>query len=183
MAEVVNDVSFDEPQAQIDEQQATTDENNAENDDNLVDSSANALPPNVVEGKDRWWIRYLIAFAVLSVFAVLVAWARGAFATTDRKVLLSALCDAFSVPGVLGISFGMLIVVSNGGAFDIFAYAIRSIFLLFKKDPLDRKYGGYHEYRQAQQEKKRTFWYLIIVGAVFLAVGIALLVWHVVAYR
>ena len=151
---------------------ATTEEKESEN------SSADKLPPNVVEVRGRWWLKYLITTAVLAVFTVLVAWARGAFVETDQKELLGQLSDAFFVPGILAVCFGLLIVASNGGAFDILSYGVKSLFRLFKKDPLDRKYGGFYEYRKARQEKKRSFWYLVIVGGVFTLISGALLGWY-----
>ncbi len=56
------------------------------------------------------------------------------------------------------------------------SYAFKSLFRLFKKDVVDRKYGGYYEYTQARREKKRSFWYLVIVGAAYLLVGIVFLI-------
>ena len=135
-------------------------------------TGADKLSPNVEKLKDRWWIRYLITIFVLAVFTVLVAWARGVFSAADEKELFRYLSDAFAVPGILAVCFGLLIIVSNGGAFDIFAYSLRVFFRLFTRDPIERKYGGYYEYRKAKQENKRTFWYLVIVGAVYLLIGV-----------
>ena len=141
-------------------------------------------PPNVEEvSKNRWWLKYVITAGVHVVVGVLVALARGAFTAKNQMDLLSALSDAFFVPGILGIAFGLIIVASNGGAFDMLAYGIKMFFRLFTRDPLDRKYGGYYEYRQARKEKKRSFWFLMIVGAVFLAIGIVLFAWYYAVYR
>lgn len=134
------------------------------------------LPPNLQEVKGRWWLPYVITFAILAVMVVLVGWARGGFVETTTKMLLSAWCDAFFVPGVLGMGFGLLIVVSNGGAFDILAYATRRLFGFFKKDPIDRKYRTYYDYKQSRKDKKRSFWYLIIVSSAYLLVAVVLLV-------
>ena len=139
-------------------------------------TNSGSLPPNVVEGKNRWWLKYLITATVLSVFTVLVAWSQGAFSITDTQALLGALSTAFFVPGVLALGFGLLVFCSNGGAFDMVSYGFQSLFRLYKKDPRDHKYGGYYEYREARKQKKRTFWYLVIVGAVFVLVGGILLI-------
>lgn len=143
--------------------------------------------PNVVELKKRKWIPYVITTAVVAVLVVLMAWVRGVFSEIDPQKLaalnetetqyrIKLLCDAFSIPGVLAICFGLLVIVSNGGAFDMLAYSMRAFFRLFKKDPLDRKYGSYYDYQQARKEKKRSFWYFIIVGGAYLLVGIVLLI-------
>lgn len=128
------------------------------------------------EEKGRGWIKYLITVGVVSVFVVLVAWARGGFTETNTRTLIGYWCDAFAIPGILSIAFGLLLFASNGGVFDMLSYGIKTLFRLFKKDPLDRKYGGFYEYQQARREKKRSFWYLIIVGSVYLAVALILLV-------
>ena len=127
--------------------------------------------------RKKEWIRYLVTFGVLGVLTVLLAWARGAFgggATVDIVRLWS---DAFTVVGMLAICLGVLVVVSNGGAFDIIVYSVKYLFRMLKKDPIDRKYGGYYEYKQSRAEKKRSFWYMIIIGAVYVLVGVALLLY------
>lgn len=133
-------------------------------------------PHNVDQVREKFWPRYLITASILAVMVLLVAWARGGFTQTSAKNLLGAWSDAFSVPGILMVCFGLLVLGSNGGAFDMLSYAVKGIFRLFKKDPLDRKYGGFYEYQQARREKKRSFWYLIIVGGAYLLVGVVLLI-------
>ena len=88
---------------------------------------------------------------------------------------MSALSTAFFVPGIFAVGFGLLIVCSNGGAFDMLAYAFQTLFRIFKKDPIDRKYGDYYGYRESKKGRKRSFWYLVIVGAAFVAIGGAFL--------
>lgn len=145
------------------------------------------LPPNVEETKSGWWKPYLITAAVVAVLVVAVAWIRGVFGEikpsdlaltneTETQYRIRQICDAFTIPGVLCICFGLLVLASNGGAFDMLTYSVMAVFRLFKKDPIDRKYGGYYEYTKAKREKKRSFWYLIIVGAVYLLVGVILLI-------
>lgn len=150
-------------------------------------NSSQQLPPNVEIIKGRNWLPYVITAAVLAALTLLTAWIRGAFSEIDPQVLsdlqvtelqyrLQQWCDAFSVPGILCLCFGLLLLASNGGAFDMLAYGVRKFFHLFKKDPIDRKYGTYYDYQQAKRAKKRSFWYLIIIGGAYLLVGIALLV-------
>lgn len=143
--------------------------------DESLESTAKKLPPNVEEVKSRRWLPYVIAVAVLAVFTLLIGWARGGFTETDTRLLLGEWSDAFSVPGILGLGFGLLVLGSNGGAFDMLSYGVKKLFHLFKKDPIDRKYGTFYEYQQARREKKRSFLYLVIVGGAYLTVGLILL--------
>ena len=149
-------------------------------------SNSAKLPPNVEEIKERWWLKYLITAGVLAVMVVLTAWMQGAFAKVTEQILeqygvtevqyrFQQWSNAFAVPGILAVCFGLLIVASNGGTFDMLAYGVTSLFRLFKRDPLDRKYGNFYEYRKAKQEKKRDFWYMVIVGGVYTLIGAALL--------
>ena len=144
--------------------------------DEMAQNDQKQLPPNVQEIRGRWWLPYVITFAVLAVFTVLVAWARGCFAEYETKALIGYWCDAFFVPGILCVCFGLLVLGSNGGAFDMLAYGIRRFFGLFKRDVIDRKYGTFYEYQQARRSKKRSFWYMVIVGGVYLLVSAVLLV-------
>ena len=149
---------------------ASVEESESANDD------AQQLPPNVDKLKKRRWLPYVIMAAVLAVATVLVGWARGGFTKTETRELLIAWCDGFFVPGLLGIAFGVLVLASNGGAFDMLAYGLRRFFGLFRKDPIDRKYNTYYDYQQSRKEKKRSFWYMIIVGGAYLLVGVILFV-------
>ena len=142
---------------------------------NDTKNASKKYPPNLEKNKSRWWLSYVITFAVLAVITVLVAWIRDCYTETSTKILIRGLCDAFCVPGILGICFGLLVLASKGGAFDMISYGMRRFFGIFKKNPLDRKYRDYYEYKKAKREKKRSFWYLIIVGGVYLLVGLALL--------
>ena len=144
--------------------------------DDDADNTPAPLPPNMVEVKRRPWLKYVITAGVLAVLTVLTAWARGAFSATEMQDVIGYWCDAFSVPGLITLCIGLLVVASNGGVFDMLVYGVVRLFALFKKDPVDRKYGGYYEYQQSRRAKKRPFWFLVIVGGAYLLVGIILLV-------
>ena len=156
-------------QAEVEEQQ------NQADDATTAETNASNVAPNLPKGRSLWWLKYLITAVVLAVLTVLIAWREGAFVETNQKELLSKLSDAFFAPGILTVFFGLLVVCSNGGAFDMLSYGFQTLFRMFKKDPLDRKYGSYYEYSKAKRKKKRSFWFLLIVGGVFTLVGGALL--------
>lgn len=132
--------------------------------------------PNEEDVKNIWWLKYLITFGVLAVFTVLVGWVQGGFVEKNVNLLLAHWGDAFGIPGALAICFGLLIVATNGGTFDMLAYGMRRFFGLFRKNPIDRKYDNFYEYRKSRREKNRSFWYLIIVGGVYLLIGVTLMV-------
>ena len=120
-------------------------------------------------------VPYLISAGVgIAVFITIIC-VKKIWQESETYAIMQILSDACLVPGVLLGGLGLLIVASNGGAFDMLSYGVRSLFRLLKKDPVDRKYGGFYEYRKARREKKRSFWYLVIVGGAYLLIGMALL--------
>ena len=82
------------------------------------------------------------------------------------------LCDAFFVPGVIMLCFGLLVFATNGGAFDMLAFSVIKLFDLFKRDLTKSKYRTFYDYREVQKEKNRQFVSFIIIGGGFLLVGI-----------
>ena len=132
---------------------------------------------NALHHNGRPWLPYVISFAVLAALTLLVALAEGGYTPTETWLMLGKWGSSVAISGVFGLSIGLLVWASNGGAFDIFAYGGRIfVRMFFKKDVLDRKYPTYYDYRESRKGKKRSYWYLVIVGAVFLVVGIILLV-------
>ena len=145
--------------------------------DEMDKSDGNStLPTNGNKLRKRVWLKYVIAAIVLAALTLVVAWIQDGFKSTNTKVLLGSWGDAFAIPGFVTICVGALIWVSNGGAFDIFAYGARSFVRMFRKDMKDYKYPTYNDYREAQREKKRSFVFLLIVGGAFTLVGIVLLI-------
>ena len=142
-----------------------------------VESKTNQIAPNVSVVKDRRWLPYVITTAVLVVLTLLVAWAEGAYTSTEIWLALWLWGDSFAIPGAVCLAVGILVWASNGGAFDIFAYGGRSFVRMFKKKyTRDKKYPTYYDYREARKNVKRNFLYMVIVGGAFLTVGIVLLV-------
>lgn len=120
-------------------------------------------------------LRYLIPSLICAVTVILILVGRGAFTKSGRP-LITDLCDAFAVPGMIMLCFGLLVFATNGGTFDMLAFGVRKLFDLFKKDLTKVKYRTFYDYREAQKEKKRSFAHFIIVGAGFLLVSIAFLI-------
>ena len=116
-------------------------------------------------------LKYLIPVLICCTVVMVILASRGSFVKTG-KALIRDLCDAFTVPGALMFCFGLLVLATNGGTFDMLAFGVRKLFELFRKDLTKVKYRTFYDYRQAQKEKKRSFWSFIIVGLVFLAVSV-----------
>lgn len=119
-------------------------------------------------------LKYLIPFLLCAIATILILVWRGAFVRSGKGLIID-LCDAFSVPGAVMLGVGLLVFVTNGGAFDMLAFGVIKLFDLFKRDLTKVKYRTFYDYREAQKEKNRTFVNLLIVGGGFLLVGIVFL--------
>lgn len=118
---------------------------------------------------------YIIAFAVGALTVTIVICAMGVWNAKNTAEVLQILCDAFFAAGILVFGAGLLVVCSNGGAFYMLAYGIIRFFDLFKRNAKG-KYKDFYEYTEIKKQNKRGFGFLLIVGAVYLAVSIALLI-------
>ncbi len=92
------------------------------------------------------------------------------------KAVMQVLSDACFVPGVLLAGVGLIIFASNGGAFDMLAYAAIKFIDLFRKDCKNPKYKDFYEYREAKKGRKRGMAFMLIVGAVFIALAVIFLI-------
>lgn len=106
---------------------------------------------------------------MLAVFAI-----KGFF--TDRiETNIGILADGFTVPGILLTLFAGLLFVSGEGAFIGIGFVLRNIVQAFI--PMGRRnhefYGQYRE-RKMSKLKKQGDHCVLVVGLVFLAIGIVL---------
>lgn len=124
----------------------------------------------------RKFLQYAITAIFGIVIAVLVLVSKETFSQTATDVIYKDLCDAFFVPGIMIAGFGLLTFASNGGSFDIIRYGLIKLFDLFKRDLTKVKYRSFYEYRKAQQENKRSFAFLLIVGCVFIVAAVVFLI-------
>lgn len=122
------------------------------------------------------FLRYAITSLTGLLIAFLIAYFKEVFSQTEITEVMRILCDAAFVPGIIIEGVGLLVLVSAGGVFDMLAYGVRSLFVVFLRNPLNRKYKDYYEYRQAQKGKKRSFAYLAIVGGAFILIAAIFLI-------
>lgn len=122
------------------------------------------------------YVKYLITAAIGLAIAFLIICLKGTFTKDNAKDVMHILTDAFFVAGVLISGYGILVIASNGGTFDMFAYGFISIFQFFKKDYKKRKYKDFYEYRKTKQASPRPFFYLVIVGLFYIAISMIFLI-------
>lgn len=135
--------------------------------------------------KDRRWLKYLITAAVLSALTVLVAWLQGAFTEVTSKTLIgySAVekqyrlmqwSNAFFASGTVAVCLGVLVLFKSSSLFAMLVRGLVKFFRLFKQDSVDRKYRNFAKHRKALRDKKVSYWFILIVGVLFVGISAAL---------
>ena len=133
----------------------------------------------MAEEKNRWYVKYIICFLVGAALCVFVLVNRNVVAITDKKELFKTLCDAFTVPGVILILFGVLLLIANAGAFDGVSYGIRraiSALIPVYRGKVE-KYAEYKEKKEQKREKDKDFSckFMFFVGLGFFVVSLVFL--------
>ena len=117
-------------------------------------------------------IKFGIGFGLCAVYIVYHCVSNGIskMAPVD---LYRTLSDAFTVPGLLCIFFGLIFWLANEGAFNgigyVLRYAVQSLIFLGRRGAVE-KYKDYVE----KQEKKKTkgYSFLFVIGAVCIVISL-----------
>lgn len=81
--------------------------------------------------------------------------------------------NAFFGVGVIVACVGLLVVASNGGAFEMLYYGIRRFFSLFQKDHRKFKFHTFYDYQIYRRGKPNSsFLFLLVIGILYAAVGL-----------
>ena len=119
-----------------------------------------------------------ITFLVGAVFVLIIIFTKNIFVETEPMKIYRTLTDAFFVPGILILSFGLLVLASNGGVFDMLRYGTMRFISLFKRDHNDVRFRTYAEYVSAKHETKTPFMYLVYVGLFYIAISLIFLYFY-----
>ena len=120
-------------------------------------------------------IKYGAAVGAGLAYAISGVISQNAF-SEDLKDMLRICSDALFLPGAMMMLIGLLMVVSNEGAFDSLAYTGRSLRRFFIPERPGEKRMSYREYVEQRREKKTTgFGFLFIVGGAYAVAGLILL--------
>lgn len=122
--------------------------------------------------------KYLITSLAGAAIVIIIVFTHGILQADTTSAAMQILVDAFFVPGVLFVGFGLIVVASNGGAFDMLSYGVSLIFVLLKKNIKERKYKDFYEYSQAKKEKRKdkaSIAFILVVGLVLVAISMVFL--------
>ncbi len=124
------------------------------------------------------YLRYIITFAVGLVAAFIICLCKNIFSQTSLNEIFKILVDALFASGTVILGFGLLVVATNGGTFDMLAYGAIMFVSLFNKGT-QRKYKTFYDYHEAQKDRKYSFAYLLIVGGILIVASLILLIfWY-----
>lgn len=134
--------------------------------------------------KNKLLTKYAVCVGV-ALLIMLAVFAIKGFFTDDTATNLNVLADGFTVPGMLLTLFAGLQFVGGEGAFLGIGFVLKSIVQAFI--PMGRRnhefYGQYRE-RKMSKLKKQGDRCVLVVGLVFLAIGIAILaIWYTKYYQ
>lgn len=124
-------------------------------------------------------LKYTICAAVGIAFVCLISFMRNIFEMTEKKDIFRTLCDAFTVPGVMFMLFGLLLIIAREGAFDGIAFGLRRAVEMII--PAYRgKYEKYADYKAKKEEKHKLekqsgVGFMFVVGGVFFIVALVFL--------
>jgi hypothetical protein len=121
--------------------------------------------------------RILITLVIGLVFVFMVAASKEVFKETEAKVIFHILSDSFFAVGVVITGFGLLVVASNGGAFDMLSYGVSTFFSFFRRSKA-RKYADFYEYRVAKEKNKHNFGFLLIAGSIIIVIALIMYVFY-----
>lgn len=116
-------------------------------------------------------IKYFITVGCGLIIALLVAMSSDLFSQTQAFIIFRILSDSCLVAGVLITGMGLLLFVSNEGAFDGITYGFKVLFQMFKPKVKPVK-ESYYDYRVARGRNKLAFGFLVICGSAFLVLSI-----------
>lgn len=116
--------------------------------------------------------KYGITFVVMGLFTWGILSNYGYSADTSLVDKYRYWADAFFVPGIIVLLFGVLIWVSTTGFFDAISYGIgvglKALLPFMRRDD----YEKYYDYKVRKDEKRiKGYSFLLISGAIYVFVG------------
>lgn len=121
--------------------------------------------------------RILITLVIGLVFVFMIAASKDVFKQNEPKVIFHILSDSFFAIGVVITGFGLLVVATNGGTFDMLSYGISTFFSFFRRSKA-RKYADFYEYRVAKEKNKHSFGFLLIAGSIIILIALIMYLFY-----
>ena len=122
----------------------------------------------------RYAVTCGVALAIGILELVLQLWGAGSFFELTRWEQMRLLCDAFTVPGMLLVLVGLLMLLVKQGAMDGLSYIghyLVHAFVPWKRTDA-QKYGDFITAKEEKrQQQDRHYGHLLVVGGVCIAIS------------
>ena len=122
----------------------------------------------------------IIKYAVTAVIGLLIALAYvlsfGIFTLENSTEVMEILHNGFFISGVLLAMAGLLTFCNKQGVFDGLGYSFEIVFI--SRNWSKRKFEDrrtFTEYKEEKAEKRKTSWFLVIVGGAEIVVSLIFL--------
>jgi hypothetical protein len=121
------------------------------------------------------YIKALVFWAIAFVACIII---EEPFKETEAKEVLGAICNCFTVPGIILSGVAGLTYIAYLGGYDGISYAFSNFGLhniFTSRQP--KRYNDFYEYKQMKDAKGRKWLtHFLVVGLSSLAAGVILLV-------
>lgn len=115
----------------------------------------------------------LVASLLALALSIGIALNRGLSTALELYANCRILSDAFFISGIFFGGIGALVAISTTGFFDMFAYAFKSLPMLFSFLRKPKDHPTFFDYKTAKAEKREQVQYgLLIIGLVCIAVSL-----------
>ena len=121
------------------------------------------------------WTAFLLKYGITALVGGLLTWLtldlHGFSSTMPKLQQYRLLCDAFTIPGIILVMVGFLVMIANAGNFLGLGYAVKHAvkMLIPFGNKKDERYYDY--YQRKQQGKITGYGFIFITGLVFMAVA------------
>ena len=121
------------------------------------------------------WTAFLLKYGITTLVGGLLTWLtldlHGFSSTMPKLQQYRLLCDAFTIPGIILVMVGFLVMIANAGNFLGLGYAVKHAvkMLIPFGNKKDERYYDY--YQRKQQGKITGYGFIFITGLVFMAVA------------
>lgn len=121
---------------------------------------------------------YFIPTIIGLMFVILICCLKNAFKLETSKEVFHVLVDAFFAVGCVIFCLGAIAYSANKGAFTMLGYSMKRFISLFSKKMDSSISRSYAEYRAQKLDNPKPVLHLIIVGTVYIAISLVLLIFY-----
>ena len=129
-----------------------------------------------MEKKTRKWLWRVVRMMLGTVAAAAVARLRGFDLAKSLALNARYLSDGCFVVGLILTGLGVLVWISTTGFFDMMAYGVQSLLVLFSILKSPKEHPSFYDYKQMRDAKRnKPRFGMLLTGIVFILVSLSCL--------